>query len=320
MSRPGWVRRRAHPLLGTVGLVLVAYAVGSASVALLAPAIEATGDALPGLAAAGAGGRELAEQALVWLPVVAVTVAYGALVAGLTPSRMGFQPAGAVADAVRGLALGALIIAAPAAFGRLLGGYRPAADPAADAAVIAALIVALAIAAFAEELLMRGLLLRYWQDELGTCPALVMTAGLFAALHTGNPEVGWRGVVGILVAGLLLGVAFLRTGSLWLATGLHLGWNATTALLLGLPVSGFTLPSSWRWRPEAGWEPWLGGRFGPEEGLVYQAAAAATLTLLLLRPGRERRGLRASPPGDPPANGCTGPRIPTTIEGRADDA
>jgi uncharacterized protein len=39
------------------------------------------------------------------------------------------------------------------------------------------------------------------------------------------------GLANIFLAGVMLAVAYLRTRSLWFATGVHLGWNWTMATL-----------------------------------------------------------------------------------------
>ncbi len=71
-----------------------------------------------------------------------------------------------------------------------------------------------------------------------------------------------------------------------MVTGLHAGWNFSISMLIGLPVSGMSLPSLARLEviqdPMA--QQLLGGEFGPEEGLAYQGfLLAVTATVLLKR-------------------------------------
>jgi hypothetical protein len=84
------------------------------------------------------------------------------------------------------------------------------------------------------------------------------------------------GALGAFIAGLWLGLAFLESGSLLFAAGLHLGWNAASALVLGLPVSGLALPSLLRWLPsgDPAEQIFWGGSYGPEEGIAFHAALA----------------------------------------------
>ena len=71
----------------------------------------------------------------------------------------------------------------------------------------------------------------------------------------------WAGL-NLVLAGVLLGLCYLRTRSLALPMGLHLGWNWTQGSLLGFGVSG--LPSGGWWTPVYHGRPlWLtGGRSG----------------------------------------------------------
>ena len=177
---------------------------------------------------------------------------------------------------------GVLLVLIPAAAGLLLGGYYLlGADAAAgigaptglDALpVLPALFAAILIAAFGEELLCRGLLLRYWQPVLGTPGAILLSSMLFTAMHSLNSNLSVLGFIGILLAGILLAVVYVGSGSMLLVTGLHAGWNLSISVLLGLPVSGLALPALTRWQVSnsPGAQRLLGGDFGPEEGLAYQ--------------------------------------------------
>jgi hypothetical protein len=74
---------------------------------------------------------------------------------------------------------------------------------------------------------------------------------------------------------VLLSLAYLRTRSLWFATGVHLGWNWVMAALLDFPVSGLTFFDTPLYDAVVRGAPWwTGGDFGPEAGL------AGTLVLL----------------------------------------
>ncbi|MYB19708.1 MAG: CPBP family intramembrane metalloprotease [Holophagales bacterium] len=101
-----------------------------------------------------------------------------------------------------------------------------------------ALLPALGVALFAgyvEEVLSRGVILRILEESLGTWIALAISAGLFGFAHFGNPNMGLRGLLAITVgAGALLGAAYLLTRRLWLAVGIHFGWNFVY-VLFGLP-------------------------------------------------------------------------------------
>lgn len=124
------------------------------------------------------------------------------------------------------------------------------------------------VPALNEELAFRGYLFQRLENGMGTAPALLAMSVLFAAAHLDNP--GMTGATGcvaflnIFLAGLILGLAYLRTRSLALPMGIHLGWNWAQGALLGFGVSGTAAQGFWvprlLSRPE-----WLtGGTFGLE--------------------------------------------------------
>jgi membrane protease YdiL (CAAX protease family) len=151
----------------------------------------------------------------------------------------------------------------------------------ADAAVL--FFVFLIAAAF-EEVLVRGFifqaLLHNSQIALGRRGAIVpiaITSLAFGIMHMFNPNATVFAVANTVLAGVWLGVAYLKTRSLWLATALHAAWNFTMVFLFGLPVSGITMHKEMAvMAGEPGPPAWLsGGDYGPEGG------AAATLALII---------------------------------------
>ena len=89
-------------------------------------------------------------------------------------------------------------------------------------------------AAYVEELLFRGVLLRILDESLGTWPALVISAALFGVVHLGSPNATLYTALAIsLEAGLLLGGAYVLTRRLWLPIGIHFGWNFLQAGVFG---------------------------------------------------------------------------------------
>src|SRR5581483_1530645 len=80
-------------------------------------------------------------------------------------------------------------------------------------------------AALAEELPFRGYLLPTLTQAWGSRTALVVTSVLFGALHSLNPGASLMAFLGTTAAGVLLGLAYERTGRLWLPWALHFAWN-----------------------------------------------------------------------------------------------
>jgi uncharacterized protein len=119
-----------------------------------------------------------------------------------------------------------------------------------------------------EEILFRGVVFRIVEEGFGTAVALVFSAGLFGALHGFNPGASLMSTTAIaLEAGLLLALAYTATRSLWLAIGLHFGWNFAEGGIFGAAVSGH-VTHGFVSTTFSGDALWSGGAFGPEASIV----------------------------------------------------
>ncbi|HJU84455.1 MAG TPA: CPBP family intramembrane glutamic endopeptidase [Holophagaceae bacterium] len=143
---------------------------------------------------------------------------------------------------------------------------------------------------FNEETLFRGYLFQRLVAGMGKWPAQVLLALLFAYAHWHNPGMvgatkAWA-TLNIALAAVLLGLCYLRTKSLALPIGVHIGWNFTQGNLLGFGVSGTTdakglLQPVFHGRPE-----WLtGGTFGLEASLPCALVCGAVVLALVLWKG-----------------------------------
>jgi membrane protease YdiL (CAAX protease family) len=139
------------------------------------------------------------------------------------------------------------------------------------------LLVLLALAAFSEELILRGYAFQTLIHPLDLLGALIVTSGAFAALHSGNKGANEYTIANTFLAGCALGMILAWRRNLWAAVGAHFGWNLAT-ILFGLNVSGIVVPLmpfklTWSIDPI-----WTGGNYGPEGGLI----CTILLSLLLL--------------------------------------
>ncbi|MBI3947891.1 MAG: CPBP family intramembrane metalloprotease [Armatimonadetes bacterium] len=181
-----------------------------------------------------------------------------------------------------GLALGALLIAG--VFLALVATGLALVEPSRDGWIRPAALglVLLAPLALSEEIWFRGYVQRNLTQGLGAWPALILTSAFFAVAHFSNPEKSAPGFLNIGLAGMVMGYAYLRSGSLWLPSGLHLTWNFTQSTVLGMPVSGIGLPSILETALKT--PHWIsGGSFGPEGGLAGTVALGAGLAYLAWR-------------------------------------
>lgn len=204
------------------------------------------------------------------------SVVAGALllaIEGRAAAALGFyiRPV-AVTESLLGLVLGTTVALAVVAGLFLVGGVRWTQQGGTLVDWLAAGLGALgflALPAAAEEALLRGYPLQALAERWGPPAALVATALVFGALHRANPGVTWIGTLNVAVAGIFLGIIYLRTGSLWWATGAHLGWNWAHGFVADVPVSGLELLDAPLYEGAIQGPAWLGGgAFGPEGSVV----------------------------------------------------
>jgi hypothetical protein len=139
----------------------------------------------------------------------------------------------------------------------------------------------------AEEIFLRGFALAHLRRGLGNVAAVLLTGTLFGVLHLANPNSSWIAAVNISLVGVFLGALVVRTGSIWMAIGLHIAWNWFEGFFYGHPVSGIFPGTALLTRAAADASLWTGGNFGPEASLPTAIVLLGCLSAVLLWP-RER--------------------------------
>ena len=171
----------------------------------------------------------------------------------------------------------------------LLGGYRITGFNAGYQPWADLLTLGLA-AGIAEEIMMRGILLRLFEEVLGSWGAVALSALIFGFLHLGNKDGSLWGAIAIaLEAGLLFGAIYLATRSLWWCMGFHFMWNVAEGPIFGSIVSGNGEQRSWFTANWSGSDWLTGGAFGLEASVVpviLLTAVAVALLIHLQRQGR----------------------------------
>lgn len=191
------------------------------------------------------------------------------------------------AEFAAGTGLGAGVMLAAAALVWSAGGLRFEVDAQRSLAGLLGGLILFTFVALFEETLFRGFLFQRLRDGLGAGAAQVLLALLFAYAHWNNP--GMQGAtkawatLNIALAAVFLGLAYLRTASLALPIGIHLGWNWTQGNVLGFGVSGTTDQHGWLKPVFLGRPDWVtGGAFGLEAS-VFGVVAVLLGTALLWR-------------------------------------
>lgn len=157
---------------------------------------------------------------------------------------------------------------------------------------------------------MRGCLLQGVEQRFGWVPALIVSSLVFGLLHLMNPAASlWSALAITVEAGLVFGALFLLTRNLWIAIGLHAGWNLTESLF-GVPVSGEE-PHGFLDVTPTGSALVSGGAFGLEASIVPVVLGVVAATVLLVIANRRGALSPVRVPwhdGAAPANGSGGDR------------
>jgi membrane protease YdiL (CAAX protease family) len=77
-----------------------------------------------------------------------------------------------------------------------------------------------------EELVFRGFLLPLFARSMGSWPAVLLTAAMFALLHI-EYRGSWQAILIVGLAGIVFGFVRIKTGSTAASAVVHVGYNAT---------------------------------------------------------------------------------------------
>ena len=162
----------------------------------------------------------------------------------------------------------------------LAGAYRVTGTG--DAPLWTLFLLSAVVPGITEEVVSRGILFRLTEEGLGTWIALAFSGLFFGFAHSFNPGATlWTSLAISIEAGVLFGLLYHVTRSLWWCIGLHAGWNFVQGAVFGIPVSGIAvdgLLDSTLQGPD-----WLdGGGFGAEAS-VLAVLTCCVASLLLAR-------------------------------------
>ena len=138
------------------------------------------------------------------------------------------------------------------------------------------------VVSFIEELMFRAIVigcLALWMRNASII--ISISAIIFASAHLQNQNVNMLAFVGYFVGGIVYGIGYLRTGSLWLPMGLHLGWNYFQGRVCGFSLSGYQVPDCLILQHAVGSPLWTGGSYGFEGGVLGLVARLCMLLLIL---------------------------------------
>ncbi|WEV52659.1 type II CAAX endopeptidase family protein [Bifidobacterium sp. ESL0704] len=149
-------------------------------------------------------------------------------------------------------------------------------------------------AGVAEEIIMRGMLLRLFEEWLGSWGAVVVSALVFGLMHVANQDgTMWGGVAIAIEDGILAAALYFVTRSLWVCIGEHIMWNIAEGPIFGSIVSGNGKQDSWLIPQWSGSDIMTGGKFGLEASVVPVVLMGVAGVALLIY--AQRKELLARP-------------------------
>lgn len=204
-------------------------------------------------------------------------------------STIGFSPAAAPLGIIIGALLGAAIFALPLGVLVALGAGRVAPDWTGFTSEAVGLgLVLCFFNVVTQQTLVRSYIFQELWSKYGVWVATFATTALFLALHAPALMQGTQGLIAganIFLASVMMTLAYVRSGALWLPIGIHLGWNGLQGPVLGMNVTGADIGfGGWRVFEFSGPDIITGGAMGVEGGLVGLIGPAIGLLVVAAWP------------------------------------
>lgn len=155
---------------------------------------------------------------------------------GLKTSRRSFK------DFIAGFGIACFVLAMDFLLSTALGLIKieylwTGKSPSALAINIFLTLILFCFVGWSEELFSRGFQLRIISRALNRPLGIMLSSAYFSYLHRDNEGMTTAGLVFIFAIGVTLSLATIRTGQLWLAMGLHAGWDFFVASFWGTAIS-----------------------------------------------------------------------------------
>lgn len=132
--------------------------------------------------------------------------------------------------------------------------------------------VALLINTIGQETVVHGYVQQMVRAKFGSAAGVIVSSFLLVVLHwTLFQADALLLLTNLFAAGVLLGLCFLCSRSLWLPIGLHFGWNYIQGPILGLPLTGVDIWPSDLVKVQ-GPDLLTGGKMGIEGGVFASIA------------------------------------------------
>lgn len=181
-----------------------------------------------------------------------------------------------------GLLLGAGLVAFTFAVLAALGAYQFGGVNALSIVMLVPL-AELVLVGMAEEMVFRGVIFGVTERSLGSKLAIVISALVFSLAHLPNQGVSVLAIAAITAYGVMQAALYMKTRSLWICIGTHIGWNYCLSQVFSSTVSGHAATDGLLRGELVGNAMLTGGVFGVEGSLIALLLIAAAAAFWLRR-------------------------------------
>jgi membrane protease YdiL (CAAX protease family) len=196
---------------------------------------------------------------------------------------LGFAPVRFIRDFTLGLIIGIIWLMVSLVILWLFGWLTPQVTGQLDTSTLFIAALAMLLNTVVQEVLARSYIFQTIQAQSNATWAIIVTSIIFVLYHAAGLQGNWLPAINVFCAGVLFGVAYYRTGNLWLPIAIHFAWNLLLGPILGLSVSGQDLSNKWHIFTLQGPPLFTGGVFGVEGSVVVSLSTILGIFFLFQR-------------------------------------
>ncbi|MGQ7661597.1 lysostaphin resistance A-like protein [Streptococcus suis] len=143
------------------------------------------------------------------------------------------------------------------------------------------LVLAWSIQGTTEELLTRGWMFSSLAAKYNIPVGILISSLFFSFLHLGNDGLSLIPLLDLTLFAILACLVMLKTGNIWVISGIHAAWNCFQGNVFAFPVSGTQAGQAFI-AVETSGPDWLsGGAFGVEGSIISLLIQAGIITWLV---------------------------------------
>ncbi|WP_105157713.1 CPBP family intramembrane glutamic endopeptidase [Streptococcus suis] len=143
------------------------------------------------------------------------------------------------------------------------------------------LVLAWSIQGTTEELLTRGWMFSSLAAKYNIPVGILISSLFFSFLHLGNDGLSLIPLLDLTLFAILASLVMLKTGNIWVISGIHAAWNCFQGNVFAFPVSGTQAGQAFI-AVETSGPDWLsGGAFGVEGSIISLLIQAGIITWLV---------------------------------------